>query len=552
MYQYDKLDQTLVDERVEQFRDQVRRRMAGELNDDEFRPLRLMNGVYLQLHAYMFRISIPYGMLSTAQLRKLAFLARTYDRDYGHFTTRQNIQFNWPKLKDIPDMLAHLASVQMHAIQTSGNSFRNTTSDQYAGAAAGEVDDPRIYCEIIRQWSTLHPEFSFLPRKFKIAVTGSVRDRAAVKIHDIGIIMKRNEKGELGFEMLAGGGLGRTPFVGKTVRQFCEKKHLLSYLTAMLRIYNQLGRRDNIFKARIKILVHELGIEKYTELVEKEWEQIKDDPALHLPDAEIERVRACFPEMPYAVLDDSTPDLEKKRLEDKDFDLWVSTNTAAHKKPGYAIVNLSLKPIGGIPGDCTADQMDAVADMADKYSFGELRVSHHQNLVLADVRKSDLYEVWQKLKKLEMATPNMQLITDIICCPGLDYCGLANSRSIPVAQRISNRFADLKRQHDIGELQIKMSGCINACGQHHIGHIGLLGVDRKNEEYYQITLGGSPDEKAAIGTIVGPAVSSAKVVDAVETLVNTYLEIRQDGERFLDTVNRVGIKPFKEKLYAAA
>jgi sulfite reductase (NADPH) hemoprotein beta-component len=551
MYRYDKLDQTLVNERVEQFRDQARRRLAGELNDDEFRPLRLMNGLYLQLHAYMLRVAIPYGMLSTTQLRTLAHIARKYDKGYGHFTTRQNLQYNWPQLKDVPDILAELAKVEMHAIQTSGNSFRNTTTDQYAGAVAGEVDDPRVYCEIIRQWSTFHPEFSYLPRKFKIAVTASAKDRAAVKVHDIGIILKRNDQGELGFEMLAGGGLGRTPFVGKTVRQFLPKKHLLSYLEAMLRVYNQLGRRDNIFKARIKILVHELGIEKYTKLVEEEWRHIKDG-VLDLPDAEIERVRAHFPELPYEKLDDSSPDFEKQRLEDKDFDLWVSTNTAAHKKPGYAIVNLSLKPVGGIPGDATADQMDGVADMADKYSFGELRVTHHQNLVLAEVKKSDLYAVWQEAKRLGFATPNITLISDIICCPGLDYCGLANSRSIPVAQRISNRFADLKRQHDIGELQIKMSGCINACGQHHIGHIGLLGVDRKNEEYYQITLGGSPAEDAAIGTIVGPAFSTEKVVDAVETIVETYLEIRSEGERFLDTVKRVGIKPFKEKLYATA
>jgi sulfite reductase (NADPH) hemoprotein beta-component len=551
MYRYDKLDQTLVNERVEQFRDQARRRLAGELNDDEFRPLRLMNGLYLQLHAYMLRVAIPYGMLSTAQLRTLAHIARKYDKGYAHFTTRQNLQYNWPQLKDVPDILAELAKVEMHAIQTSGNSFRNTTTDQYAGAVAGEVDDPRVYCEIIRQWSTFHPEFSYLPRKFKIAVTASAKDRAAVKVHDIGIIMKRNEQGELGYEMLAGGGLGRTPFVGKTVRQFLPKKHLLSYLEAMLRVYNQLGRRDNIFKARIKILVHELGIEKYTKLVEEEWRHIKDG-VLDLPDSEIERVRAHFPELPYEKLNDSSPDFEKKRLEDKDFDLWVSTNTAAHKKPGYAIVNLSLKPVGGIPGDATADQMDGVADMADKYSFAELRVTHHQNLVLAEVKKSDLYAIWQEAKRLGFATPNITLISDIICCPGLDYCGLANSRSIPVAQRISNRFADLKRQHDIGELQIKMSGCINACGHHHVGHIGLLGVDRKNEEYYQITLGGSPAEDAAIGTIVGPAFSTDKVVDAVETIVETYLESRGEGERFLDTVKRVGIKPFKEKLYATA
>ena len=551
MYQYDPLDQTLVNERVEQFRDQVRRRLAGELNDDEFRPLRLMNGLYLQLHAYMLRVAIPYGMLSSKQLRMLAHIARKYDKGFGHFTTRQNIQYHWPQLKDVPDILADLATVQMHAIQTSGNSFRNTTTDQYAGAAAGEVDDPRVYCEIIRQWSTFHPEFSYLPRKFKIAVTASQKDRAAIKAHDIGIIVKKNEAGEIGFEMLAGGGLGRTPLIGKTVRSFLPRRHLLSYLESMLRVYNQLGRRDNIFKARIKILIHETGIDRYRELVEADWAEIKNG-ALDLTDAEVDRVRAHFPELAYDRLSDNVTGLEAKRLEDADFDLWVSTNTAAHKKPGYAIVNIQLKPIGGIPGDATAEQMDAVADLADRHSFGELRVTHHQNLVLADVRKADLYAIWRALDALDLATPNLTLITDIICCPGLDYCGLANARSIPVAQRIANRFADIKRQHNIGELQIKMSGCINACGQHHIGHIGLLGVDRKNEEYYQITLGGRPDEKAAIGTIVWPAFSSELVVDAVETIVDTYLEIRRDGERFIDTYGRVGLQPFKERLYAPA
>ena len=551
MYRYDTLDQTIVDERVAQFRDQVRRRMLGEITEDEFKPLRLMNGLYLQLHAYMLRVAIPYGLLSSEQLRKLAHIARVYDKGFGHFTTRQNLQYNWPQLQQTPDILAELASVQMHAIQTSGNSFRNTTTDQYAGAAADEVDDPRVWCEIIRQWSTFHPEFSFLPRKFKIAVTASAKDRAAVKIHDIGIVVKKNERGEIGFEMLVGGGLGRTPFIGKTVRKFLPQKHLLSYLEAMLRVYNQLGRRDNIYKARIKILVHEIGIEKYTRLVEAEWNLIKDG-ILDLPEAEVARVRAHFPPMPYETLPASSPAFEKKRLEDKAFDVWVSANTAVHKMPGYAIVNLSLKPKGGVPGDATADQMDAVADLADRYSFGEIRVTHHQNLVLADVKKSDLHALWRKLEELNLAMPNMTLIGDIICCPGLDYCSLANARSIPVALRISERFADLKRQSDIGELQIKMSGCINACGHHHVGHIGLLGVDRKNKEYYQITLGGSPDENAAIGTIVGPAFSSEKVVDAVETIVDTYLDLRQDGERFLDTCARVGIQPFKEKLYAAA
>ncbi len=551
MYSYDDFDQTLVDERVAQFRDQVRRRLSGEMTEDEFKPLRLMNGVYLQLHAYMLRIAIPYGMLSSKQLRMQAHIARKYDKGFGHFTTRQNIQFNWPKLQDIPEILADLATVEMHAIQTSGNSFRNTTTDQYAGATADEIDDPRVWSEIIRQWSTFHPEFSFLPRKFKIAVTASAKDRAAVKVHDIGIIIRKNDKGEIGFEILAGGGLGRTPYVGQTVSRFVAQKDLLSYLEAMLRVYNQIGRRDNIYKARIKILVNELGIEKYTELVEAEWAQIRDG-YMDLPAEEVARIRAHFTPHPYEALGDSAADLEAKRLADADFDTWVSSNTAAHKQRGYAIVNLSLKPVGGVPGDATDAQMDAVADLADQYSFGEIRVTHQQNLVLADVRKTDLHALWIALTKLNLATPNLTLIGDMICCPGLDYCGLANARSIPVALRIGERFADLKRQHDIGELQIKMSGCINACGHHHVGHIGLLGVDRKNQEYYQITLGGSPGEDAAIGNIIGPAIASEKVVDAVETIVETYMGIRQDGERFLDTYRRVGIGPFKEKLYAAA
>jgi sulfite reductase (NADPH) hemoprotein beta-component len=551
MYSYDDFDQTLVDERVAQFRDQVHRRLSGEMTEDEFKPLRLMNGVYLQLHAYMLRIAIPYGMLSSKQMRMQAHIARKYDKGFGHFTTRQNIQFNWPKLQDIPEILADLATVEMHAIQTSGNSFRNTTTDQYAGAAADEIDDPRVWCEIIRQWSTFHPEFSFLPRKFKIAVTASAKDRAAVKVHDIGIIIRKNDKGEIGFEMLAGGGLGRTPYVGQTVSRFVAQKDLLSYLEAMLRVYNQIGRRDNIYKARIKILVNELGIEKYTELVEAEWAQIKDG-YMDLPAEEVARIRAHFTPHPYETLDDSAADLEAKRLADADFDTWVSSNTEPHKQRGYAIVNLSLKPAGGVPGDATDAQMDAVADLADHYSFGEIRVTHQQNLVLADVRKTDLHALWIALTKLNLATPNLTLLGDMICCPGLDYCGLANARSIPVALRIGERFADLKRQHDIGELQIKISGCINACGHHHVGHIGLLGVDRKNQEYYQITLGGSPGEDAAIGNIIGPAIASEKVVDAVETIVETYMGIRKDGERFLDTYRRVGIEPFKEKLYAAA
>ena len=551
MYRYDEYDQTLVDERVRQFRGQVARRLAGELTEDEFKPLRLMNGLYLQLHAYMLRVAIPYGLLSAVQMRKLAHIARRYDRGYGHFTTRQNIQYNWPKLEDTPDILAALASVEMHAIQTSGNSFRNTTTDQYAGVAADEIEDPRVYCEIIRQWSTLHPEFSFLPRKFKIAVTGAPNDRAAVRLHDIGLIMRRGDAGETGFEVIVGGGQGRTPFVGPTIREFLPKKHLLSYLEAIMRVYNQLGRRDNLFKARIKILVHEVGAEKITEMVEEEWRHIKDG-ALDLPKEEVERIRAHFAPPPYETLAAAQPAFEEQKPAGGAFATWADTNVAAHKVPGYAIVNLSLKPVGGIPGDATADQMDAVADLAEHYSFGEIRVTHEQNLVLGDVRRTDLHALWRKLRDIGMATPNLGLISDIIACPGLDYCGLANARSIPVAQRISNRFADLKRQHDIGELKIKISGCINACGHHHVGHIGILGLDRKGEEYYQITLGGSADQDAAIGKIVGPAFSSEAVVDAVETVVNTYVELRQNGERFVDTYRRVGKEPFKERLYAAA
>ncbi|HEX9568046.1 MAG TPA: nitrite/sulfite reductase [Rhodospirillales bacterium] len=551
MYRYDQFDQRLVDERVAQFREQVARRLSGELTEDEFKPLRLMNGVYLQLHAYMLRVSIPYGLLSSKQMRMLAHIARTYDRDYGHFTTRQNIQYNWPKLEDLPDILADLASVEMHAIQTSGNSFRNTTADQYAGVAADEVEDSRVYAEIIRQWSTLHPEFSFLPRKFKIAVTASPKDRTAVWFHDIGVIMRRNEQGEVGFEILAGGGQGRTPMIGKTVGKFVPKKHLLSFLEAIMRVYNMLGRRDNIFKARIKILVHETGIDEFRRLVEEEWARIKDG-YLDLPQAEIDRIYAHFQPPAYQKLPHVPPEFEKKRNEDKVFDHWVTVNTAAHKRPGYTIVNLSLKPVGVPPGDMTSAQMDAVADLADRYSFGELRVTHEQNLTFADVRKTDLYALWRELTKLNLATANVGLMGDIICCPGLDYCALANARSIPVAQRISRRFQDLKRQHDIGPLRLKMSGCINACGHHHVGHIGILGVDRKGEEYYQISLGGSADENASIGDILGPAFPSDGVVDAVETLIDTYIDIRANGESFLETYRRVGKEPFKERLYATA
>jgi len=553
MYRYDEFDAQLVEERVEQFRGQVARRLSGELSEDEFKPLRLMNGLYLQLHAYMLRVAIPYGTFSSKQMRRMADIARGYDKGYGHFTTRQNIQYNWPALEDVPDILADLAEVEMHAIQTSGNCIRNTTADQYAGAAADEIEDPRIYCEIIRQWSTLHPEFSFLPRKFKIAVTGAARDRAAVKVHDIGLFIRRNDAGEVGFEVIVGGGQGRTPMIGKTIREFLPKADLLSYLEAVLRVYNEYGRRDNMYKARIKILVHEIGAEEFGRRVEEEWAFIRDG-ALDLPAEEIERIEAYFAPPPYEDLSGqgSSPWVETVRLMEPEFDRWMRVNVAAHKRPGYAIVNLSLKPVGGVPGDISADQMDAVADLADEYSFGEIRATHEQNLVFAHVRQSDLPDLWRKLDGLGLATSNIGLVSDIIACPGLDYCSLANARSIPIAQRISERFAELERQHDIGELRLKISGCINACGHHHIGHIGILGVDRKGVENYQISLGGSADENAEVGKIVGPAFDADGVVDAVETIVNTYLGLRDEGEIFIDTYRRVGAEPFKEALYATA
>lgn len=550
MYRYDEFDQTLVDDRVEQFRGQVQRRLSGALTEEQFRPLRLMNGVYLQLHAYMLRVAIPYGVLSTRQLRKLAHIARRYDKGYGHFTTRQNIQYNWPKLYEVPDILAELAEVEMHAIQTSGNCIRNVTADQFAGVAADEIEDPRIYAEIIRQWSTLHPEFSFLPRKFKIALTAAPHDRAAIKTHDIGIGMIKNAEGETGFEIFVGGGLGRTPVVAKRIRGFLPKQHLLSYLEAILRVYNQLGQRNNIYKARIKILVNQVGIEAFTAMVEEEWQHLKDD-ALDLPADEIAYIESYFAPPAYEKLDGGDASLAEKRLTDPAFARWLLTSLQPHKAPGYAIVTISLKPDGGIPGDATAEQMEAVADLADRYSFGEVRVAHEQNLVLTDVRQRDLHAVWQELKRHGLAAPNVGLLSDIIACPGLDYCSLANARSIPLAQQISRRFADLDRLHHIGKITLNISGCINACGHHHVGNIGILGVDKKGTEFYQVTLGGSADENTSLGDIVGPAFDEHHVVDAVETVVNTYLEIRKNGEDFITAYRRVGLAPFKETLYAA-
>lgn len=549
-YHYDDYDRTLVAERVAQFRDQVRRRLAGELTEEQFKPLRLTNGLYLQLHAYMLRIAIPYGTLSSRQLRKLADIARRYDRGYGHFTTRQNLQLNWIKLEEAPDALAALAEVDMHAMQTSGNCIRNVTSDHFAGAAADEIEDPRIWCEIVRQWSTLHPEFTFLPRKFKIAITGSPNDRAAVRVHDIGLRLWRNDLGEVGFEVIVGGGLGRTPMIGKTLREFLPRDELLAYLEATLRVYNRYGRRDNLYKARIKILVHEVGEEKMREEVEAEYAAIKDG-ALKLPAATIEAIARQFalpalPERPAV-----SAGVEVLRFEDRDFAMWLKSNVSPHRMPGYAIVTASLKPAGAPPGDASAVQMEGVADIAEAYSLGEIRVSHEQNLILPHVAIDDLPAVWRALDGLGFAEANVGKITDIIACPGLDYCALANARSIPVAQRLSMHFAEIARQHDIGDLKIKISGCINACGHHHVGHIGILGVDKNGVELYQISLGGDVDfGRTALGGILGPAVTADKVVEAVDAVVGTYLDNRSTGERFVETYRRIGAGPFKERVYA--
>ena len=551
MYRYDEFDAQIVRERVAQFRGQVARRLSGELTEDEFKPLRLMNGLYLQLHAYMLRIAVPYGTLSAAQLRKLAHIARVYDKGYGHFTTRQNLQFNWIKLADVPDILGHLAEVEMHCIQTSGNCVRNVTADHFAGAAADEIEDPRILSEILRQWSTFHPEFSFLPRKFKIAVSGARADRAAVKVHDIGIEIATNEVGEIGYRVFAGGGQGRTPFIAHTMREFVAKSDILAYCEAIMRVYNELGRRDNIYKARIKILVHELGADEMRRRVDKEFAEIKKTDALDLPRDEIERIGAYFAPPEFEDLPYESPELEEARSADARFSDWLVSNVARHRAPGYAIATISLKPIGGVPGDASADQMDALADLLDAFGHEEIRVSHEQNLVLPHVRKKDLHAIFRRLDALGLATPNAGLVTDIIACPGLDYCDLANARAIPVAQRISERFADLARQRDLGEIKIKISGCINACGHHHVGHIGILGVDRKGVENYQILLGGSGAEDASLGQILGPAFDADGIVDAVETVVDAYVDLRETGERLLDTYRRVGPAPFKERLYGA-
>jgi sulfite reductase (NADPH) hemoprotein beta-component len=550
MYLYDSYDRALLAERVTEFRDQVARRLSGELSEDEFKPLRLMNGVYLQLHAYMLRIAIPYGSLSSDQMRMLARVARRYDRGYGHFTTRQNIQFNWIKLADMPDVLADLATVELHAMQTSGNCVRNITSDQWAGVAPDEIEDPRIWAEILRQHSTLHPEFSFLPRKFKIAITASAHDRAAIKVHDIGLRLYRNEKGEAGFEVVVGGGLGRTPFIGKVIQPFLKKRDFLSYIEAILRVYNQYGRRDNIYKARIKILVHELGAEKFAQEVEAEWKAITNG-ALTLDPAIVADIAARFRYPDYRQLADNPPALTAARQSDRRFATWLGNAVANHKVAGYAIVTLSLKPEGGPPGDATAEQMEAIAELAERYSFGEIRVGHEQNLVLPHVAQHDLPELWRALDAVSLATPNVGLISDIIACPGLDYCSLANARSIPIAQELTHRFGDLKLARDLGRLHVNISGCINACGHHHVGHIGILGVEKNGEEFYQITVGGRADEAAQLGELLGPAVPYHQVADVIEDIVAAYLEVRErPDELFIDTLARVGIEPFKERVYA--
>ena len=549
MYRYDEFDHKLVADRVEQFRGQVARRVSGELSEDHFKPLRLMNGVYLQLHAYMLRVAIPYGTLRSEQVRMLAHIARKYDRGYGHFTTRQNIQYNWPALDKIPELLDELATVEMHAIQTSGNCIRNVTSDQYAGAIDGEVEDPRIVSEIIRQWSTFHPEFTYLPRKFKIAVTGHENDRAAIKLHDIGIVVKKNDAGDIGYEVHVGGGQGRTPFIAKKMTDFVPKAKLLAYLEAVMRAYNMLGRRDNSYKARIKILVHETGEEEMRRLVQAEFAKIDASQMLSVPQEEIDRISAYFAAPDFETLPQESDAHTKALAEDADFARFVRANVVAHKQSGYAIVNISLKPIGGVPGDATDAQMDVIADLAEQYSFDELRVTHEQNLVLPHVKLDDLKTVYDTLAAHELATANLGLISDQIACPGLDYCNLANARSIPLAQEISERFSDLDRQYDIGELKIKISGCINACGHHHVGHIGILGVDKKGTEFYQISLGGAADENAAIGQITGRAFTEEDIVDAIETVVTTYTDLRESDERFIDTYQRVGMAPFKERLY---
>ncbi len=548
MYQYNDIDQTLVDERVAQFRRQTEQYIKGEITEDQFRALRLRNGLYVQIHAPMLRVAGPYGLFNATQFRKLAHIARTYDKNYCHFTTRQNVQFNWPKLEEVPDILAELATVQMHAIQTSGNCMRNTTSDHLAGVSIDEIEDPRPYCEIIRQWTTLHPEFDYLPRKFKMAVSGSVHDRAATQFHDIGLHLVKNDAGEVGFKVLVGGGLGRTPVIGQVIKPYLEKKHLLSYLEAILRIYNLFGRRDNKYKARIKILVKESGLAKFSALVEKEWLHLRDSN--ELSDARINTIKAQFVPPAYVKNADIDTSFIDQQQEHKAFATWVKFNTTAHKIAGYRAVFLSLKAPDVAPGDVTDFQLDAVADLADKYSFGEIRSTHRQNLILADVNQVDLFTLWQQLVSLNLATPNIGTVTDMICCPGLDFCSLANAGSIGIAKEINEALDDIDYIHDIGDLKINMSGCMNGCAHQSVGHIGILGVDKKGTEWYQITLGGSSENDAAIGDRLGPAVAKDQITKAITTILDVYIKNRLNDEPFLTMVNRVGVTPFKEQVYA--
>lgn len=549
MYRYDQYDHQIVKERIAQYRDQVRRRLSGELAEDEFRILRLQNGLYMQRHAYMLRIAVPYGLLSSAQMRMFGHIARKYDRGYGHFTTRQNIQFNWINLEQTPDILTELASVEMHAIQTSGNCIRNTTSDELAGVAADEIVDPRPYAEIIREWSTFHPEFAYLPRKFKIAINGAVEDRAATAVHDIGLHVIKNEQGEVGFRVLVGGGMGRTPILGSVICEFLPWRHVMTYLEAILRVYNQYGRRDNIYKARIKILVKAIGIDEYRRQVEAEWQDIKDGPGT-LTEEELQRVSAFFTMPAYDTLPATDAAFEQHKAENKAFNSWLSRNVKAHKVSGYAAVVLSLKKTGVPPGDATAEQLDFMAELADRYSFGELRVTHEQNVVLSDVKISDLYAVWEAAKSHGLATPNIGLLTDIICCPGGDFCSLANAKSIPIAEAIAERFDSLDFQHDIGDIELNISGCINACGHHHVGNIGILGVDKDGAEWYQVSIGGAQGNTSSIGKIIGPSFSAHQMPTVIERLLEVYVRDRIEDERFIDTTRRIGVTPFKEHVYA--
>ncbi|WP_194721121.1 nitrite/sulfite reductase [Noviherbaspirillum malthae] len=549
MYRYDQYDHQIVKERVAQYADQVRRRLSNELSEDEFRPLRLQNGLYYQRHAYMLRCAVPYGLLSSKQVRMFAHIAREHDRGYGHFTTRQNIQFNWIKIEETPEILAKLASVELHAIQTSGNCVRNITSDEFAGIAPDEIIDPRPYAEILRQWSTFHPEFAFLPRKFKIAINGALEDRAAIQVHDIGLSVVKNEQGEIGFRVLVGGGMGRTPILGSEIRAFLPWQHVMSYIEAILRVYNQYGRRDNMYKARIKILVKALGVEEFARQVEAEWVDLKDGPST-LTEEELARVASFFPSPAYEKLPATDAAVEQYKNDSKAFSNWIKRNVKPHRVPGYAAVVLSLKKTGVPPGDATAEQMDFAADLADRYSFGELRVTHEQNLVLSDVKQSDLIRLWEEAKAHGMATPNIGLLTDMICCPGGDFCALANAKSIPIASDIAERFDNLDFQHDIGEIELNISGCINSCGHHHVGHIGILGVDKDGSEWYQVSVGGAQGNDSSIGKIIGPSFSAHQMPEVIDRILQVYLRERNEDERFIDTARRIGVAPFKEFVYA--